>query len=82
MCHDDNRFTLPVKITENLHNLETGLAIQIARGLVTEENFGIVNQGPCNGYTLLLTTGQTGWDGGHSYLYRSPRPLDIPQLFQ
>ena len=56
MRHNDNRLTLSVQITENLHNLETGLAVEIAGGFITEEDFWIVDESPCNSYTLLLTS--------------------------
>ena len=52
--HNNNRLTFPVQVTEDLHDLDTGLAVKIPGRLITEKDFRIVDQCPCDGHTLLL----------------------------
>ena len=58
MGNDDNGLALIIKLLEKIHNLHTGLGIQSPRWFVTKDEAGIGYQGSCNGYPLLLTTGQ------------------------
>jgi hypothetical protein len=37
------------------------MGVEITRGLVGEENTGIVDQGSCNGDSLLLAATELGW---------------------
>src|SRR4030095_11874595 len=43
------------ELLKSSHDLDTGTAIEISRGLIRQNYFRAVDQGACNGNTLLLT---------------------------
>ena len=55
VAYKNDTFTLVSKITENVHDLLLCVAVEVARGLVGENDIGIVRQGTCDRYSLLLT---------------------------
>src|SRR6478672_4325926 len=55
--HDDRR-ARAVDAVEQLDDAEAGVGVQVARGLVGEQDRRPVDEGPGDGNTLLLTTGE------------------------
>src|SRR5206468_801168 len=47
---------------EQLHDAAAGVAIEITRRLVGEENARCVGEGARDGYTLLLAAGELRWE--------------------
>src|SRR2546423_9665619 len=58
MSHHDERDALLVQLLEHPHYLNARLAVQIASGLISEEQGGLVDQCPSDGHTLLLAAGK------------------------
>jgi hypothetical protein len=54
MRNQDNGYPLLVKLLEEEHDLLTGLGIKIAGRLIGQDKRGIVYQGSCYSYSLLL----------------------------
>src|SRR5262245_49684102 len=52
--HDDGLAGF-VESQKQFHDLVTGLAIKITRGFVSQDNMRIIDEGPGNRNTLLLT---------------------------
>ena len=66
MRHDDNCLSLLVQVAEDLHNLETGLAVEVPGRFIAEKDLRIIDQCPGNGDTLLLSPGKlVGTVGAH-----------------
>ena len=55
---DDDRRTLSVYFFEEGHDFKGELGVEIAGRLISEENLGIVDHRPGNGYPLLFSIGQ------------------------
>lgn len=61
MCDDNDRHPLfAAGVLEQLQDLFSGVVIQGACGLVTEQQLRIFCDGPCDGDTLLFAAGQLG----------------------
>ncbi len=56
MRDEDDRLSFRIQILENPHHLETGFGIQIPRRLIGENNFRIIDERPCDGDSLFLST--------------------------
>src|SRR5512135_929222 len=52
--HDHGDVLLVVELLEDGHDLEAGLAVEVAGGLVGQDHGGVVEQGPGDGHPLLL----------------------------
>src|SRR5438477_12151265 len=55
MSHHDHGNAALVELLKSSHDLDAGAAVEISRGLIRQNYFRAVNQGACNGNTLLLT---------------------------
>lgn len=55
---DDGDALLLVELPEEADDLAAGAAVEVASGLVAHEDVGVVDQGPGDGDTLLLTAGE------------------------
>src|SRR5205823_10706877 len=44
--------------TYEIHDLGTSVTVEIARGLIGQQNFRVINQGSCQGCSLLLASGE------------------------
>src|SRR6478752_5436774 len=55
--HHDHRLPGRVQVGEGLHDLLAGDAVEVAGGLVREEDGWIVHQRPGDGHALALATG-------------------------
>jgi len=58
---DQRRAVVAIEREEELFNALARLGVEVARGLIGKEDFGIVNKGACEGDALLLATGQLDW---------------------
>ena len=54
---DHDHQTVLGDLFQNLHNLQAGLGIQSAGGLVSQDDIRVVNDGTSNGHALHLTAG-------------------------
>ena len=54
----NDAFALLGQLAEDVQNLVLGLPVQVARGLVGQDDFGVVGQGPGDGHPLLLAAGE------------------------
>src|SRR5713101_2411890 len=61
---DEGRTTLPVQLLHQIDDLESCLGIQVGRGFIGDDEDWIGDQGPGNGYPLLLTSRQLVWAVG------------------
>ena len=59
--HDDGS-TVSIQVGEDFHDLIAVLEIQVAGGLVSDYDLGIVGQGPGYGHPLPLSAGDV-WGG-------------------
>src|SRR6266704_2932534 len=57
--HDGQSFV--VQVLEDLHDLDRGTAVQIAGGLIGEENRRVVHQSASDRHPLLLSSGHLRW---------------------
>ena len=57
----DNRDALLVELLKNAHDLDAGLAVQISRRLVREQQLRLVHERARDGNTLLLAAGKLVW---------------------
>src|SRR5215831_15166480 len=64
--HDDCRTFLRVKIQQNVHDFIPHLTVKISRGLIGEEEVRPSDDRPCNGDTLLLSSGKLRREMVHS----------------
>ena len=55
--HHDGQ-PLLVGLLDQVEDLTTGLYVQISRGFVGEQDFGIIGKRPCDGRTLPLAAGE------------------------
>src|SRR5882757_7416709 len=69
---DDHGGTASVDFAEEIHDLERQIGIEIARGFIGEDQLRLVDQGPGDGNTLLLTAGQLFWKRIHAVLETDP----------
>ena len=53
----ENRTRLLRELIEEVHDLRTGLAVEVPGGFVGEEDVGVLNQRPGDGDALLLSAG-------------------------
>ena len=58
MCGNQHRRAGTVKAREDLHDLTTGLGIQIPGRLIRKQDRRLVDQGPADGGTLLFASAQ------------------------
>ena len=58
MRDDQNRGAEGVDLFEQHHNFERARRVKVARGLVGDDDAGIVDKRSCNGDALLLAAGQ------------------------
>ena len=59
MGDDDHALVLLMRqLCENIHNALFCIAVQIAGGLIRNNDFGIMGKSTGNAHTLLLTAGQ------------------------
>jgi hypothetical protein len=49
---------LAVEALQDLHDLDAGPAVQVAGGLVGQDQLGLVHEGPRDGHPLLLAAGE------------------------
>ena len=61
MRNQHDSMTLVVELFENAYHLRAGFGIQVARGLVGEDDGGVVDQRPRDSHPLLLTAGKLVW---------------------
>ena len=54
---EDNGATWPVQLLEEAQNLKRGVCVEVTRCFVGKDDCRIVDQSPCNGHSLHLTTG-------------------------
>ena len=52
--HQDGSSVL-ADLVQDLHDLTAGLGVQVAGGLIGQYELGVVEQGACYSYALLLT---------------------------
>ena len=57
--HNDQ--TVLRNLLHYVHNLCARFGVQCAGGLVGEDDVGIVDKRPCDGYSLHLSAGHFGW---------------------
>lgn len=59
MCDDENRRAeTGMEIIDELEDFLTGVCVQIARGLVGQDQARLAHDCPRDGYTLLLAAGK------------------------
>ena len=56
--HQHGQAAVAVELGQALQDLPGGAAVQVAGGLVGQQNLGIVGQGPGDGHALLLSAGE------------------------
>src|SRR5262245_28662238 len=57
---DDHGLALPLHLVEEVQDLEAGLRVQVARGLVGQDERRLVHQGAGDRRTLPLSAGELG----------------------
>lgn len=57
MGSDDHRGSSPVDLTEQIHDFEGQLWIEVASRLVGQDDFRVVDDSPGNGQSLLFPVG-------------------------
>jgi hypothetical protein len=60
VSHEDDAQALVVQGLEDFHDFDGGAAVEIASGLVGEQDGGTVDESACDGNTLLLAAGHLG----------------------
>jgi len=59
MGHEDDRDPrFPVEFHEKLHDLDTGMGVQITGGLIGQDQRRLVHESACDGHPLLLAAGK------------------------
>src|SRR5438105_4885377 len=56
--HQDRRLGLVIDLEEELHDLPAGGRVEVAGGLVGDDEPRLVHEGPCDGDALLLAAGE------------------------
>ena len=69
MCDQNNGdLFFPVKFSKHVHDLNTGLGIQVSRGFISKEDGRIVDESPRDRHALLLSAGKLGGMMFHPFL--------------
>src|SRR5690348_15567062 len=61
MGHHQNSSSLCVQCSQHIHHFVAILAVEIACGFVSKNQFRVCHQCACNRDTLLLSTGKLSW---------------------
>mmetsp|Transcript_9048 Transcript_9048/g.15294 ORF Transcript_9048/g.15294 Transcript_9048/m.15294 type:complete len:243 (-) Transcript_9048:279-1007(-) len=54
--HDHRDLVLDIEVDQDLHDDVRRLSVQVSRGLIEQQNGGIVRNGPRDGHSLLLSS--------------------------
>ena len=67
MRDDDDRDALAATgVLQQLQNLLAGLIVEGTRGLVAQQELGVLGEGARDGYALLLAAGELGGEVVHA----------------
>src|ERR1700758_4247315 len=62
MRDHDNRAPLPMEVAQEFQNNLFVFRVEVAGGFVRENDLGIIDEGACNAYPLLLAAGELRWN--------------------
>ena len=83
MCHHNQRLApSPLQFAQDIQHLDTGVRVQVARRLVRQQHFGMIDERASNGNTLLLPTREPRWSMTHASRETNPLQQLFRPLFQ